>query len=90
MTQISYNGKTITLKQDAYMTNYRDRVCYEALGEYEDNGETVTCMVRWELTPEYAEASARYTETEDAEYLAIVEDESNACDWENPAEVVEL
>lgn len=85
MTQINYNGKNITLRQDAYMTNYRDRVCYEALGEYEDSGETV--MVRWELTPEYAEASARYAVTEDMDYLALIEDESNACDWDCPAAV---
>lgn len=86
MTKVNYEGKTITLKQDAYMTNYRDRVCYMAMGEYVAEGKTVECLVRWELTPEFAEASA----TEDDEADALLEDEGDACDWENPAEVVEL
>lgn len=81
MTQIVFEGKVITLTQEAQMVNYQRRVCYEAMGKYEEGGEIVNCIIRWELKQEFAGASA------EGEENYLLDDEANACDWDSPAMV---
>lgn len=91
---VTYEGKTYTLAQQAYADNYGTDggVAYYASAiDAEGNGYRVT----WHLTPEYEAAAARvqaaYSDGNepDGRDLSLVEDESNACDWETPYDVSE-
>jgi len=79
-TQIQYQGKTLTLKQDAYLSNnsnvlaenhYRAEAVDEAGNEY---------IIRWEMTDAYLAAEAAYQA--DPENVPPQEDESEACNWD--------
>lgn len=101
--KVNFEGKSYELKQDAYATNYRDGVRYEAKAVSEDGED---CIVSWWTTAEWDEASeilqnyfhrSTNPETgaqgevpmteEEAGAEAYLQDEYNACDWENPAAV---
>lgn len=69
MNTVIFDGKTLTLTQDAFAENYKDRICYFAMAEDDDGNEW---RVRWETT------AAWDNNPNDQD------DESNACDWANP------
>lgn len=90
---VNFKGKTYTLMQSAYVENYRGGVAYFAAAKDADGNDYT---VRWNTTPEWDEAQAeaeriaKQYEPSTApsyEYPALLDDESNACDWDNPADV---
>jgi hypothetical protein len=74
---VTYDGKEYRLIEDAYADNYKDRVCYFAKAR---RGKE-TYLVRWEET-EYWQ-----TREIDEDGNAYDNNESHACDWDNPADV---
>lgn len=77
---VSYEGKTLALTQQAYASNYGTfgGVVYKAHAiDEEGNVYTVT----WQTTEEWDNAEPD---------SAIFNDESNACDWDNPYDVIAL
>ena len=95
-TQVNYAGHTYTLQQDAYADNYGTDGAVRYYAHATDNdGNDYT--VRWNTTPEWDEAQAeaeriaKQYEPSTApsyEYPALLDDESNACDWDNPVDVI--
>lgn len=83
---VTFDGKLYTLTQDAYADNYENRTCYFACAEDAD-GEGY--RVRWETTIEWDEREAAYVASDYDPWFAN-EDEANACDWENPVEVITI
>jgi hypothetical protein len=92
---VNFKGKTYTLTQQASAENYGTNggVRYYA-SAVDANGNKH--IVIWDTTPEWDAAQAeaekvarRYApqSAPEYEYPAILGDESNACDWDNPAEV---
>lgn len=67
---VTFEGKTYTLTQDAYINNYLDRACYFASAADEEGNQY---KVRWEIRDSFDAFSN--------------DDESDACDWFNPADV---
>lgn len=47
MTKFNYNGKDYELTQEAYATNYQDRVVYEACAT---DAESNNYLIRWETS----------------------------------------
>jgi hypothetical protein len=73
MTTVTFGGKELTLQQDAYASNYKDRVCYFA---YAIDREGNDYLVRWETTAAWDNS------------LDQQDDESNACEWDSPDDAV--
>ena len=82
---VEFEGKTYTLTQDAYAENYGTdgAVRYYAAAVDADGNEY---LVTWETTEQWDEAQEEYKET--SEVNGYIEDESNACDWDSPIEVI--
>lgn len=79
MRTVEFEGKTYTLTQEAYVGTYATKYHAAAVDD-EGNKYTIT----WETTEEWD--NARKID------LSYCEDESDACDWDNPVnvELVEL
>lgn len=78
MAKITFEGKTYTLVQPAYVG--ADGRYYAAA--VDDNGNEY--RITWETTDAWKEAQERLRETGEA---GITVDESHACDWGNPVKV---
>ncbi len=72
---ITWQGKTLRLTNIPQSDNYQDTVAYYGCAE-DDDGNIYD--VRWSIT----DAWANREPTEGA-----YDDESDACDWDNPADV---
>lgn len=88
---VNYQGKILTLTQQAYADNYGTNggVRYYAHAVDADGNEYI---VAWDTTGEWDTQREIYkrdgdSTDEGARALAYVEDESNACDWDSPANV---
>lgn len=77
MTQtVNFEGKKITLIQDAYLDGTHKAPRYQAAGVDVAGNEVI---VKWEIFEHWL--------NEDGSLNGELEDESDACDWDNPAEV---
>lgn len=75
--EIKIGEKTYTLKQDAF--RYNDTEYHAAAAS--EFGDDVTIV--WGIAQEWAEAEAEYAANDHQDCPAILEDESNALDWDN-------
>ena len=71
------NGKTYTTTQEAYRANDTE-YCAAAT---DVNGNDVTIV--WGIKQEWMDAEAEAAANEHQDYPAILEDESNALDWDS-------
>lgn len=77
MTQkVNFEGKEITLTQDAYLDGTHAAPHYQAAGVDAAGNEVI---VKWEILEHWL--------NEDGSLNGELEDESDACDWDNPVEV---
>lgn len=98
---VEYNGKTLWLAQQAYITNNPydlQAVIFEAMAADEEGNEY---MVRWLPRQDWLDACERLSLEQDddpdeerleelrAMRLPNAEDEENACNWDEPYTVVE-
>ena len=74
MTTVNYEGKDYTLTQEAYMAGTHDQPHYEAHAVDADGNEY---MVQWDVVDNWQE-------------IAETGDQSDMCDWDNPASVEAL
>ena len=95
---VEHEGKTIYLIQQAYADGIGEDIHYDASGVDIDGN---VYHVRWETTEawdnavaeyaaerrDYDEAHAQGRSTEYPECPTLLDDESNACDWDNPSSV---
>lgn len=85
--KINFNGIEITLTEEAEAANYGTdgRVNYTATGKDADGNRY---LITWVTTAEWNEAN---DEGIDEETMmpnnSYCQDESNACDWDNPISV---
>lgn len=79
---VTHSGKTLTLTQQAYVSNNGTDggVRYYAAAIDADGNEY---MVAWDTTPAWDERLAANDESDSF-------DESEACDWDTPADIREL
>lgn len=84
---VTFNGKVFALTQDAYFDNYGTDggVRYYASAVDTDGNKY---LVAWGTTEKWNEAQQEYKVT--GEVNGCIEDESNACDWDNPVSVEEM
>lgn len=78
-TKINYEGTSYTLIKDAFLTNHQFRAVYEAPAIKEEDaidedGWQKAYIVRWEILDDYNSECG---------------DESLACDWDDPDEIIE-
>ncbi len=83
---VNYEGKELNLTEEAYATNYRDYVRYEAHAA-DANGNTY--LVQWDTTSEW-DNDIEAAQADTSVFPVKLDDESNACDWANPVEITEL
>lgn len=76
MTTLVFEGKEIKLTQEPYITGTNESPNYEAVG-VDSNGNEVT--VKWAIYPHWL--------NEDGTLNGELEDETEACDWDNPIAV---
>lgn len=76
MNTVKFEGKEITLTQEAYLTGTQEAPYYEATGTDQEGNEVT---VKWEIKPQWL--------SEDGTLNGELEDESDACDWDSPVEV---
>lgn len=79
-----YNGIEIALNQAPSAENYQERVCYDTTGRDAAGNEY---YLRWDTTDRWDAANEAGIDENGAPCDAYFEDESNACDWDEPAEV---
>lgn len=86
---VMLDGVMIVLTQPAYARNYGTDggVRYFAAGE-DPNGEQY--MVEWDTCLAWDEAGRQYKDSDYEDMPSILDDESNACDWDNPVEIRKL
>lgn len=102
---VTLNGLEITLLRDAYVSDDGEYYLAEGTdGTVDEFGYYNLYRVAFETTPRWKEATARYDELfrKDQEILtdneynelsglsSFLSDESNACDWDKPAEIVSI
>ena len=90
---ITVNGKTYELTEQAWAGNYMGDVAFYAyaLGDWVDeDGDKWQrkYLVRWAVTDKYREANRKYL-AGDESLRDFVLDEYNTCDWDNPEAVTE-
>ncbi|KYG89138.1 hypothetical protein A0U40_14035 [[Bacillus] sp. KCTC 13219] len=73
MNTVKIEGREITLTQDAYITGTNEAPYYEAAG-IDSEGNSV--IVKWEIKS--------YWLNPDGTLNGDLEDETEACDWNNP------
>ena len=82
---VEFKGTIYALTQDAYCDNYgTDGAVRYYASAVDASGNKY--LVAWETTQAWNEAQELYKQTN--EVSGFIEDESNACDWDNPIEVV--
>ena len=79
MNTVTFKGKEITLTQDAYLTGPHEAPHYEASGVDQEGNRVV---VKWEIESHWL--------NEDGALNGEMEDEGDACDWDNPTEVTTI
>jgi len=80
MTQtVKFEGKEITLTQDPYLDGTHEDPCYKAAGVDTEGNDVV---VKWEIYEHWL--------NEDGSLNGELEDESDACDWDNPVDVINV
>ena len=92
--KVKFEGKEYTLQQDAYAENYGTdgEVRYLAKANDNDGNEY---LIAWKTTEEWNKQQEIYNNRneESEEYwkaVAYIEDEQNACNWDNPTEVNQI
>lgn len=73
-TYVTKNNLTVKITKDAFVDGLYDDVWYEGRGVDENGNEY---KIIWDLKPEY-----------DGNNLP--QDESDACDWDSPREIIKL
>ena len=76
MSTILFEGKEITLKQDPYITGTNESPYYEALGIDVDGNKV---NVTWEIKAHWLNENGTVKDE--------LEDETEACEWDNPVKV---
>jgi hypothetical protein len=85
---INYDGKTYILTEQAYLENYQGETAYFAHAKDSDGNDY---KVVWMTCTAWEEASAKYNKTgKDEDYDSILDDESNACIWDEPYDVIAI
>lgn len=84
---VEFEGKTYKLTENAYSDNYGTDGGIRYYASATD-GKGNEYKVAWDTTAEWDQANEQYKQT--GEYSPLLDDESNACDWDTPAEVIEL
>lgn len=74
MEKVNYEGKALTLTQEAYVAGTQDQPHYEAAAVDAEGNEY---LVRWEVRDNWRD-------------IAESGDESEMCDWDSPAGVEAL
>ena len=90
---VTHNGVEIAMTQNAYVDNFgaNGGVRYYSAG-VDANGNTYE--ISWDTTQPWDDANDRINAAglagEEPDYIDIgmMQDESNACDWDSPASVV--
>lgn len=93
---ITYKGKEYLLIHQPYIVDarterWRNEEVYYLANAIDSEGNEYE--VEWELNEYTREAYnelARQREFEETPNYSLVEDESNACDWDNPIDVREI
>lgn len=80
---VEHDEITLALCEQAYSSNYLNGIAYFATAIDELENEY---KVRWNTTEEWDEACEAASDDPDGCY-PILNDESEACDWDNPAEI---
>lgn len=93
---VNYNGKILALTQPAHPDKYQGYIRYSAMAIDNDGNEH---WVAWNTTENWDEAERIHTKyLEETEHLytdevhraiCLLDDESNACDWDNPIAIEE-
>ena len=84
---VTYKGKEYMLTQQAYITGTNEEPYYLANAIDSEGNEY---EVEWYLNKDTKEAYdeiERQRELGEVPNYSLVEDESNACDWDNPTEI---
>lgn len=102
LNYVDFNGKRYYISGQAFVDTdeWGDTIykAYAYSGDLEDGTEDeLQCyLVTWKLTEEYSEYSRlhdEYIESHDgdtnSEWIGYLEDESNACNWDDPISVEE-
>lgn len=87
---ITYKGKEYTLMQQPYIAGINEEPYYLA-NAIDNKGNEYE--VEWELneyTREMYDETERQRELGEIPNYSLVEDESNACDWDNPVCVTQI
>ena len=87
---VTHNGKEYTLTQQAYIVGSNEDPYYIANATDSKGNEY---EVEWELnehTRKMYNEIERQIEAGGAPNYSLVEDESDACDWDNPIDVREI
>lgn len=99
LNYVDYEGKRYYINGQAYadIDKWGDTIykAYAYSGNVEDGEEELQCyLVTWNLTEEYKECERlhnEYVESHDgdtnSEWIDYLEDESNACNWDDPVSV---
>lgn len=85
---IEFEGKTYTLTQEPYINGTYDEEPFYLANAIDD--EENEYEVEWEIndsTRDAYEEIKRQRENGETPNYSLVQDESDACDWDNPVEV---
>ena len=84
--KIVYNGVEITLTENAEAANYGTdgNVEYTATGKGSDGH---TYLITWATTEEWNDAVEEGIDKYGEPNNSYCQDESNACDWDNPIDI---
>lgn len=92
-TTIKYDGKQYTITQDAYIDGTNETILYRAHGvDADGNAVRVTWGVteQWQTDEDLlrdGNDDSGIVQDDHKDALARLNDESNACDWDNPIAV---
>ncbi|MEG0999370.1 MAG: hypothetical protein RSC99_08830 [Clostridiales bacterium] len=87
---ITVNGKEYILEMDAEWS-YDDIWGDPVYSAYAKDAEGNRFVVYWETTKEWNELTEKYRKGENVSEIEVwLEDESNACDWDNVYEIAQI
>ena len=78
---VNHNGAELELTQEAYCSNWGE---YRATAKDAEGNEY---EVIWSTTQAWDDEQAAFKADPENYVSSIADDESNACDWENPIEI---
>lgn len=95
---VEFEGRTYELTEQAYPENYgiSGEICYKATAKLQGDESEEVYMVTWKTTEtwnEYTKLHEEYVEengNDNSDWIAYLEDGSNACDWDNPISVDQI